>query len=187
VYRPRNLSADGSRLFFTSRDALLPGDTNGRYDVYEWEADGSGGCHSSADNGGCLYLISSGRGASNSYFADASPSGNDAFFSTGDRLVGSDQDDYADLYDARVGGGFPEPPPPAPCEGESCRGEGSHAPAASGAGTAAFQGPGNPPPPPKCKKGFVKKRGGCVKQHSKKHHAKKHHKRAANTKGRTGR
>jgi hypothetical protein len=170
-YRPHNLTPDGSRLFFTSRDALLPGDTNGYYDVYEWEADGSGGCHSSADNGGCLYLISSGRGASNSYFADASASGNDVFFETGDHLVGSDQDDYVDLYDARVGGGFPEPPPPAPCEGESCRGEGSHAPAASGAGTAAFQGPGNPAP-----------------KHRKKHHRKHHHNhRAANNNRRAGR
>ncbi|HET9155010.1 MAG TPA: hypothetical protein VFN85_12975, partial [Solirubrobacterales bacterium] len=159
-YRPRNLSADGSRLFFTSADALLPGDTNGLYDVYEWEAEGSGSCHSSADNGGCLYLISSGHGATNSYFADASPSGKDVFFATGDRLVSSDQDDFADLYDARVGGGFPEPPPPAPCEGESCRGEGSHAPAGSGAGTSVFQGPGNPAPK-HCRKGFVPRHGTC--------------------------
>lgn len=171
-YRTRNLSADGSRLFFTSREALLPGDTNGLYDVYEWEADGSGGCQDSADNGGCLYLISSGRGATNSYFTDASASGNDAFFSTGDRLVGSDQDEYADLYDARVGGGFPEPPPPAPCEGESCRGAGTSGEALS-AGTAAFEGPGNPHEKP-CPKGKVRRHGHCVKV--RKH--KRHHRRA---------
>jgi Tol biopolymer transport system component len=183
-YRPRNLTSDGSRLFFTSRDALLPGDTNGLSDVYEWEAEGSGSCQSSADNGGCLYLISSGRGATNSYFADASPSGNDVFFETGDRLVGEDEDDYADLYDARVDGGFPEPPPTASCEGESCRGEGSHAPAASGAGTAAFQGPGNRAPK-HCKKGFVVRQGKCMK---KKHHRKHHHNhRAANNHRRAGR
>jgi hypothetical protein len=185
LYRPRNLNADGSSLFFTSSDTLLPADTNGLSDVYEWEADGSGSCQSSADNGGCLYLISSGRGASNSYFTDASTSGNDAFFVTGDRLVGQDKDEYTDLYDARIGGGFREPPPPAPCEGESCRGEGSHAPAASGAGTAVFQGPGNPPAK-HCKKGFVLRHGKCVK---KKHHKKHHHHnhRAANNHRRAGR
>ncbi|HEX6456341.1 MAG TPA: hypothetical protein VF009_07460 [Solirubrobacterales bacterium] len=177
LYRPRNLTPDGSRLFFTSADALLPSDTNGLYDVYEWEAEGSGSCHSSADNGGCLYLISSGRGASGSYFTDASPSGTDAFFQTGNRLIGQDQDDYADLYDARVGGGFPEPPPPAPCEGESCRGEGSHAPVAVGAGTAVFQGPGNPTPK-HCRKGFVLRHGKCVK---KKHHHKRRRRASAKT------
>lgn len=183
VYRPHNLSVDGSRLFFSSADALLPGDTNGLYDVYEWEAEGSGSCHSSTDNGGCLYLISSGRGASNSYFTDASASGNDAFFVTGDRLAGSDQDEYTDLYDARVGGGFPEPPPPAPCEGESCRGEGSHAPAGSGAGTSVFQGPGNPTPK-HCRKGFVLRHGKCVKKHHKKHHRKQHRRASAKAGGR---
>lgn len=174
LYRPRNLSADGSRLFFTSRDALLPGDTNGLYDVYEWEAEGSGNCRSSADNGGCLYLISNGSAASDSYFADASTSGNDVFFATGDRLVGQDQDDYRDLYDARVDGGFPESPPPAPCEGESCRGEDSHAPAPSGAGTAAFQGPGNPTPK-HCKHAFALRHGKCTKKKHRKKHHRKHH------------
>ena len=38
------LSADGKRLFFNSNDALLPRDTNGAQDVYEWEAPGSGRC-----------------------------------------------------------------------------------------------------------------------------------------------
>ncbi len=33
----RNLSSDGSRVFFESPDALLPQDTNGVQDVYEWE------------------------------------------------------------------------------------------------------------------------------------------------------
>jgi hypothetical protein len=179
MYLTRNLIPDGSRLFFSSADALLPGDTNGLYDVYEWEAEGSGSCHSSAENGGCLYLISSGHGATNSYFTDASLNGNDAFFVTGDRLVGSDQDSYSDLYDARVGGGFPEPPAPAPCEGESCRGEGSHAPAGSGAGTSVFQGPGNPAPK-HCRKGFVLRHGKCVK---KKHHRKHHHPASAKTGG----
>jgi len=189
LHYARGISDDGSRIFFDSFSELVPRDTNGEgygtADVYEFERDGAGSCHQSP---GCLYLISSGRGASDSYFTDAGANGDDAFFTTGDRLVGSDQDDYTDLYDARVDGGFPEPPPPAPCEGESCRGEGSHAPPASAAGTAAFQGPGNPTAK-SCKKGFVLKHGKCVKKNSKKKSSKKHHHnhRAANNHRRAGR
>ena len=56
----RNLSANGNRVFFESPDAMLPADTNGVIDVYEWEAKGEGSCESESLNGGCLYLISSG-------------------------------------------------------------------------------------------------------------------------------
>ena len=35
-------AADGSRVFFESDDSLSPQDTNGRADVYEWEAAGAG-------------------------------------------------------------------------------------------------------------------------------------------------
>jgi hypothetical protein len=147
LYRPRNLTADGSRLFFTSRDALLPGDTNGLSDVYEWEADGSGSCQSSTDNGGCLYLISGGTGATNSYFADASPSGNDVFFQTGDSLVGQDEDSFVDLYDARVGGGFASQGkpvvPPACTSLEGCRSPLSEPPAQLSVASAELHGPGN--------------------------------------------
>ena len=36
-YVQRNLSESGGRLFFQSPDALVPADSNGRLDVYEWE------------------------------------------------------------------------------------------------------------------------------------------------------
>ena len=53
---------------------------------------------------------------------DASPDGSDVFFVTRERLLGWDNDASYDLYDARVGGGFPEPAPePDPCQGDSCR------------------------------------------------------------------
>jgi uncharacterized protein YegP (UPF0339 family) len=197
LYQPRNLTADGSRLFFTSGDALLPGDTNGLSDVYEWEVDGSGSCQSSTDNGGCLYLISGGTGATNSYFADASPSGNDVFFQTGDSLVGQDQDSYADLYDARVGGGFASQDkpvvPPACTSLEGCRSPLSEPPAQLSVASAELHGPGNlvtPPEAPEKKPEAPEKKH--AKKHAKKHH-KKHHKklpkkhRAANNHGRAGR
>ncbi|HEY7960372.1 MAG TPA: hypothetical protein VID29_00485 [Solirubrobacteraceae bacterium] len=107
-YLPRTLSEDGSRLFFESEDALVPGDVNGKMDVYEYE-------------GGRVYLISSGTSAGESRFLDASASGNDVFFVTGSRLVGQDTDGKLDIYDARVGGGFPFTPPRPGCSGEACR------------------------------------------------------------------
>jgi hypothetical protein len=60
------LSSNGNRLFFNSFDVLLPRDANGAQDVYEWEAPGTGGCSEESanfftENGGCLYLISSGE------------------------------------------------------------------------------------------------------------------------------
>ncbi len=160
-YRQRNLSVDGSRLFFTSRDALLPGDTNGLANVYEWEADGSGSCQSSADNGGCLYLISDGSGASNSYFADASASGNDVFFETSTSLVGQDEDQLEDLYDARVGGGFASQDkpvvPPACTSLEACLSPLSEPPAQLSVASAELHGSGNLVTPPEVPTTAVKK------------------------------
>ena len=69
LYAPRALSADGSRLFFTSTDALLARDTNGLADVYQWEAPGTRLAARpprysfSAANGGCIDLISTGKSA----------------------------------------------------------------------------------------------------------------------------
>jgi Tol biopolymer transport system component len=146
----RNLSENGSRLFFDSSDALVPADTNGRQDVYEYEAPGSGTCTSVARDyaaaaGGCVDLISSGRGEDDSYFYDAGSGGEDAFFFTRARLVGQDTDGLKDLYDARVGGGLASqspPPPPVPCAGESCRGP-STEPGVTTAGSGSFLGAGN--------------------------------------------
>ena len=38
----RNLSEDGSRVFFQTQEALVPQDKNGQTDVYEWEREGAG-------------------------------------------------------------------------------------------------------------------------------------------------
>ncbi|MET0307056.1 MAG: hypothetical protein ABW196_12640 [Solirubrobacterales bacterium] len=122
----RVISTDGRRLFFESFDALLPTDTNGALDVYQWERAGKGSCEIADANhfeasGGCLDLISSGKGAQASEFVDASASGEDVFFKTSDSLALQDPG-LIDIYDARVEGGFPPPePPPGPCEGDSCQ------------------------------------------------------------------
>jgi hypothetical protein len=139
LYKPRALSADGRRVFFDSRDALVPSDTNNDADVYQWEALGTGSCVKPA---GCIDLISSGRSEDGARFVDASAGGGDAFFLTDGSLVGRDPGSV-DLYDARIGGGFPEPLEPIPCTGDSCQ---SLPPEpVDPALSTLFAGPGNPP------------------------------------------
>jgi hypothetical protein len=172
AFQIRNMTSDGNRLYFVTGEKLVAADVNGVQDVYEWEANGSGTCNSEAQNGGCLYLISTGQSSSPSYFDDASASGNDVFFFTRQSLVGQDKDNLVDVYDARVAGGLPGQgqSSPALCEGEQCRAAAATAQGAAAAGTASFSGPGNPTklPPKKHHK---------KKHHKKNHHKKKHHKK----------
>jgi len=117
AYKPRVLSDDGSRVFFDSADPLVSQDTNGRTDVYEWEAAGTGTCVRPA---GCIDLISGGRDPLQSTFLDASSDGSDAYFLTAASLYPLDPGSY-DVYDARVGGGFPLPSEPFSCSGDACQ------------------------------------------------------------------
>jgi WD40-like Beta Propeller Repeat len=135
-YKQHNFSENGA-LFFDSADALVPHDSNGRQDVYEY-IDGS------------VYPISDVAGDYESSFLDASPSGNDVFFGTADRLVAGDPtgSNRIVVYDARVDGGFPETKAVAPCDnGDSCKAPPTPQPAIYGApASATFSGPGNPVP-----------------------------------------
>jgi hypothetical protein len=173
LYFSRALSANGSRLFFESFVPLVPSDTNRKKDVYEWEAPGEGSCSASSLSfsplaQGCVSLISSGENGQDSSFVDATPNGSDVFFSTGENLVPQDPG-LIDIYDARVGGGFPPPPAPQPpCEGEACQGPPSP-PAALTPGSAAFKGPGNLP----------RKRKAKHHKHRRRTHRHRGHKRAA--------
>jgi hypothetical protein len=166
AYKPRALSADGSRLFFDSADAILFADTDGRPDAYEWEAKGTGSC---AKAGGCIGLISGGRSGEAS-FADASADGTDAYFLTEAPLLPIDTDAATDLYDARGGGGFAEAPQGPPCDGDECQGP-APAPEDPTPGTATLEGPPNPPPHfakphhKKPKKGHHKKHRGGAGRH----------------------
>jgi hypothetical protein len=155
-YKPRALSADGTRVFFDSSDALAANDANQKPDVYQWERQGAG-C---AKATGCIDLISSGRSEEGAVFVDASLSGDDIFFLTDGSLVGTDPGSF-DLYDARVGGGFPEPPAPISCFGDTCQSLPSE-PTDPALGTLV-SGLGNP-------KVHYKK----YRHHVKKHKAKKH-------------
>jgi hypothetical protein len=108
----RAMTDDGSKVFFTTADALLPQDTNGQPDVYEYDV---------ADE--TLHLISTGQCNCRSEFVGVTASGSDVFFTTAQKLVRIDADGLVDLYDARVGGGIPaqNAPPPAQCQGEACQ------------------------------------------------------------------
>ncbi len=163
--QPGNLSREGNgRLFFESLDALVPRDVNAStQDVYEWEPNGVGSCKRAQ---GCVSLISSGQSPNDSMFVDSSDSGNDAFFITREKLLPRDKNDQLDLYDARVGGGFEEAAP-APCSPEACAGPIASPPAQPSAASNEVTGPGNPKPK-RCKPGFVKKQGKCVKKKPKK-------------------
>jgi DNA-binding beta-propeller fold protein YncE len=173
------LSDSGERLFFESYDALVPADTDGTKDVYEWErAPGKTRCEElgaaiyAAAAEGCLSLISTGTSPDPSEFIDASADGDDVFFTTSSSLVAQDGGSI-DLYDASVDGGFPTAASATPCSGQACQ---SAQPAPTSASPdSATAGPGNVTPG--CRKGTHKvKRHGkfiCVKKKNSHHKHKK--------------
>lgn len=196
LHQPRYLS-NGGRLFFDSLDPLVPQDSNGTEDVYEYEPTAGEGAppadtcttESSAyslASAGCIDLISSGTSKEESVFLDASEFGEDVFFLTSAQLSKRDADTTPDVYDARVGGGEGEPVKPVECQGDACQSPVA-APEDATPGSLTFKGPGNLVTPLvspakkkstkkalKCKKGQVKKKvkkkEECVKKPKKSAH-----------------
>ncbi len=207
---PLAVSNDGAYVAFESSDGLTPGALNGQFEellyeeeghkavktyyaenVYEYHSTAGGPGGSIAD--GDVYLISDGEdtsfdlrsgegsnGASAVRLRGMSPSGEDIFFETADRLVPQDLDTQVDLYDARIDGGFPAPVSLLPpCAGDACQGPLSPAPTLLSPGSELQAGevpslaPSVPAPavkpkpkakPGTCKKGYVKKKTKCVKK-----------------------
>jgi hypothetical protein len=135
AHRQQYMLNDG-RVLFTTTAKLVPQDTNRQADVYEWETN-------------TPHLISGGTSeTSTSVFADASTTGSDIFFTTSQSLVPQDQDEITDLYDAREGGGFPQPPAAACAITTACLSPPATPPALIGAsGSATFTGTEPPPLP----------------------------------------
>ena len=138
TYARRWMSDDGSRVFFNSFDPLVPQDTNGLNDVYEWERDGAGSCTNSQ---GCIYLLTGGTGGEGSFLIDASASGDDVFFTTRAQLVAEDQNENIDVYDAHVGAIGPQAQPQ--CTGTGCQGLPSAPPVFSTPSSVTYNGVGN--------------------------------------------
>jgi hypothetical protein len=202
--QPRYL-ADQGRLFFDSSDRLSPRDSNGRVeDVYEAEPEGVGSC---ARVAGCVLLISAGTGSVDSNFLAMDENGENVFFTSRDQLVKQDTDNLLDVYDARVGGGFPSEGEAAlaGCRGEACQTTTTTTTTTTSpsvapvSGTSSFQGAGNVKPAEakseskpvvrvqqkaqRCPKGKIKQKDGkCVKAKAKKPRkkAKKSTSRTAN-------
>ncbi len=163
--------SNGGRLFFNTAEALVPSDTNGQTDVYEYE-------------NGQPSLISSGTSSSASSFVGASESGDDVFFESRQALVGEETgQETLVVYDARVDGGFPATAVPRSCTtADACRVPVAPLPSVFGApASATFSGAGNLAPPPAvkpkvkpvvCKRGLVRKKvkgkTRCVKRQARK-------------------
>ena len=170
----RRVVTDGGTVFFDTTMPLVPADHNGRRDVYSYRA-------------GLLTLISPGDGNFDATFADASADGSSVFFLTSEPLVGQDTDGEVDIYDARIGGGFPAQSPSAPpasCIRSECGEAGSGPLSSPPVGSSASQSPAKPRK--HCPKGTharkVKGKTRCVKPAKHKKKAKR-----ANTNRRQGR
>jgi len=167
-----NVTDDGQRVFFQSRDRLLPEDANSVQDVYEWQSKAPASC---TRPGGCLALISSGQGEQSNYLYGMSADGHDVFFTTQEKLVGQDIPDSPSIYDARVEGGIPDPPAKPTCRGDACQGNGSIPPNLASPASSTLKEGGNSggeESKTRCAKGQRKvRRAGktrCVKRHAKK-------------------
>jgi dipeptidyl aminopeptidase/acylaminoacyl peptidase len=152
-----NVTSNGRMVFFQSREALVPGDSDGSTDVYEWKE-------------GALSLISSGHSnGTPDFLYGMTPDGHDIFFETRDALLPEDQSGGAGaIYDARIAGGFPAVQGEVPCVAEdNCQGVPSSPPALPAPGSESIQSPLTGVQPHRCRKGShrVKRHGRsrCVK------------------------
>jgi hypothetical protein len=188
----RFVSWSGGFVFFNTSESLVPQDTNGVADAYEYNM-----------RTGKLSLLSLGSGENGTWFMQSNPSGSDVLLATREQLTGWDEDKLDDVYDARVNGGYPEPPHPrTPCEGDACQGVPAAVPSFSTA--SGFTGLGNIPPEPAsssksktltgaerlkralklCAKKPKRKRSSCRAQARKRYASKSSVKRASRRAGR---
>jgi hypothetical protein len=128
----RVLTEDGG-VFFSSREALAEGATNGPLHVYEWRE-------------GKTYLISpAGPNATDARYLENSSNGTDVYFSTTQQVLPSDTNGgWVNIWDARVGGGYPHTTVANACPDNECT---IASPTARGAPISSlFAGSGNPVP-----------------------------------------
>ncbi len=195
VYYQRRGALANGRIFFNAIDSLVRADSNGQWDVYQWEPLGVGDCTASSDGAaiarsgsGCVSLLSSGTGEEEASFLDASETGDDVFFLTPAQLSVTDEDHEVDVYDARVNGVPAVLTPSAECLGEACQ-PAAIAPNDSTPASAGFKGKGNAKEAARkrCAKGKrrVRRNGKarCVARKHRKHKKHRHHRRAGKSRG----
>jgi hypothetical protein len=147
-YWPRAV-LDNGRTYFNSVAPLVTGDSNGTWDVYQYEPFGLGDCSTAAGSGmvattasACVSMISGGADSQPSVFMDASETGDDVFFATFARLSTLDTDPVVDVYDARVNGVAAAPEQHPECGGEACQQRGAP-PNGVAPNSSSFNGAGN--------------------------------------------
>ena len=146
-YRPADDTAVRSQqrgvvaLRVRHRTGVLRHDRQAAADRHRWQ-------HATCTSTRAARCICCQRGHSpdDSLFLDSTPDGSNVFFATTDQLVPQDTDGSYDVYDARVGGGFPFSAPPPACVGDGCKPAVTAAPPAPVVATVVFFGPGNPTP-----------------------------------------
>jgi hypothetical protein len=138
--------ANDGRTFFATTEALVPQDTNGLRDIYEYTegraqliSTGTG----DRDNTGGLEVVSIFFGKLNTGLEAVSRDGVNVFFSTFETLVPEDQNgSFLKFYNARAGGGFDFNPDLGNCQAaDECHGDVTRAPAAPQMATVATLGP----------------------------------------------
>jgi hypothetical protein len=162
----RAISDDGGTIVFSTREPLSSRAVNKKLDVYVWHE-------------GRVWLISTGLSQTDDENPVVSQTGRDVFFETTQSILPQDSDGLLDIYDARIGGGFPVPPVSAGgCSGDTCQGPPSVPSLLGAPASATFSGLGNPvaapaheprplgkpkPKPKACRKLRVKGKVRCVK------------------------
>jgi hypothetical protein len=94
------VSGDGSWVVFSSAERLSAHASNGLANVYVWHEEPGW-------SEGVVSLVSSGNSLTHDFGPVIDPSGRDVFFMSTAGMVLQDTEKDIDIYDARIGGGFP--------------------------------------------------------------------------------
>jgi hypothetical protein len=134
----RAISENGEFIIFTTEERLQGDHEGPGAHVYSWHNDGHKGTVGMISPPGEAvpgHLPASGMSAT----------GSDIFFLSRAQLVGQDTDGLVDVYDARIGGGFPAPTPEPSCSGDACQGSSSPTPSFGAAASSLSAAGGNLP------------------------------------------